>query len=82
MTSQPGPEHGTTDVMDHRQRLVSVAYRQLCAVAEPEEPCREAFIRRCALTPASASLTVRSHRTPAEPWLRLPRMRCSSTGSR
>src|SRR5689334_10082029 len=51
MTSQPGPEQGTTDVMDHRQRLVSVAYRLLGSVADAEDAVQEAFIRWYALTP-------------------------------
>ncbi len=51
MTSQHGPEQGTTDVMDHRQRLVSVAYRLLGSVADAEDAVQEAFIRWYALAP-------------------------------
>jgi RNA polymerase sigma-70 factor, ECF subfamily len=51
MTSQPEPVQGTTDVMDHRQRLINVAYRLLGSVADAEDAVQEAFIRWYALTP-------------------------------
>src|SRR3954451_18528066 len=52
MTSQPGPEQGTTDVMDHRQRLLNLAYRLLGSGADGEDAVQEAFIRWYALTPS------------------------------
>ncbi|HET6938385.1 MAG TPA: RNA polymerase sigma factor SigJ [Nocardioides sp.] len=51
MTSQHEPVQGTTDVMDHRQRLINVAYRLLGSVADAEDAVQEAFIRWYALTP-------------------------------
>src|SRR3954454_18652210 len=50
MTSQPGPEPGTTALMEHRQRLVNVAYRLLGSVADAEDAVQEAFIRWYALS--------------------------------
>jgi RNA polymerase sigma-70 factor (ECF subfamily) len=51
MTSQSGPEQGTTDVMDHRPRLINLAYRLLGSVADAEDAVQEAFIRWYALAP-------------------------------
>ena len=45
MTRQSEPEQGTTDVLDHRQRLINVAYRLLGSVADAEDAVQEAFIR-------------------------------------
>src|SRR3954467_3797821 len=52
MDSQQDHEQPTTDVMDHRRRLVSVAYRLLGSVADAEDAVQEAFIRWYALTPS------------------------------
>src|SRR3954447_16302683 len=52
MTSQPGPEPGTTALMEHRQRLLNLAYRLLGSVADAEDAVQEAFIRWYALTPS------------------------------
>src|SRR4051794_23930088 len=51
MDSQQDHEQPTTDVMDHRRRLVSVAYRLLGSVTDAEDAVQEAFIRWYALTP-------------------------------
>jgi len=58
MTSQPEHEQGTTDVMDHRQRLINVAYRLLGSVADAEDAVQEAFIRWYALTPGDRDAIV------------------------
>src|SRR3954447_5727416 len=69
MTSQPGPEPGTTALMEHRQRLINVAYRLLGSVADAEDAVQEAYIRWYALaskdrdaieTPAAWLTTVTS----------------------
>ena len=52
MTSQSDGAPVATDAIEHRTRLISVAYRLLGSVADAEDAVQEAFIRWYALTPA------------------------------